>query len=449
MTRKVTAALIGFLILNQLIIPKGLTENDISSEDLNCRNCNIILITIETLRADHVGCYGYKRNTTPNLDKIAGEGFRFINAYSSAPATMPAIATIMNNIMYSNNDDSKEMNRRFLKGSPTLPEILKSKGYLTAIFSNHPFYNGPNYYTYQKKFDEKITFSINENSVTDHLLANKIIKWLEENHQKKFFFWAHFYDPHYNYNPLPEYESLFGFSWDSCGKIFNGINVMQMDYDDTPLNSREMDCLVSLYDAEVYHTDKQVGRVLREVERLGIGDKTLVIITSDHGEEFRERGKLLHEKTLYNELLHVPLIIKVPQKEPKVISREIGTRDIFEIITNIDQPEMADYGRPVISRTYHGLHESGKPNEFAIVQQGMKYMFNPTSGEKKIFNLLKDPQEKQNVIGDMQLKEVKKDIMSKMNDWIANNKIKGDPNFIFPKEENGELDILRSLGYMQ
>ncbi len=208
----------------------------IAVKDYNLRKGpNIILISIDTLRADHLSCYGYEKKTTPNIDKFANDSIFFENAYSQWPTTVPAINSIMTGCLPS-NETGKDLRSYFCEKT-YLAEILNNRMYSTAAFTDHSVLGthigkkwgkSNSWHIIRKGFKTFLNLGKGVWDVTSHILTKKTIDWLENNYKSKFFLWVHYFDPHKNYIPLPEYEALFGYSKNDCGRIYNPIGIPEV-----------------------------------------------------------------------------------------------------------------------------------------------------------------------------------------------------------------------------
>lgn len=412
------------------------------------KGSNVILISIDTLRADHLGCYGYEKNTTPNIDEFSKNAFLFENAYSPAPLTTLALRSIMTGRLISN--DNKNDIISYYNDATFLAEILSERGYLTVGFVDHRGL-GHHRLTLSKGFNSFHNFAKDHMSVTSHILTENVINWLERNHKNKFFLWVHYFDPHFNYNPLPEYEELFGFSKEDCGRIYNGIDIEKIRKIEHDLTKKEVECLISLYDAEIFYTDKYIGKLLGKIKDLNLETNTVIIITADHGEEFRERTRIGHEMTLYNELIHVPLIIKMPNQAPAKIKENISTKEIFNILSNLDSNKSIKFDENIISRTYHYYkNHRTEPNDFTIISKNYKYIYNPKTKKEEFYNLQEDIEEKNNLIMNAGSADKKQELKQELISWINKNDIKVKEPTKKALENEKELNLkLRSLGYLQ
>ena len=233
-----------------------------SPPEVNSSDFNIILISIDTLRADHMSCYGYSRSTTPNIDKLAKESIFFENAYSQAPSTVPALRAIMTGGVNSQEDKNAIIS--YYSNATFLAEILQGQKYKTAAFTDHyalgnkneeHSFNVYHAHTLTQGFDSFENYGKDVKGVTSHFVTKNAISWLENNNKDKFFLWLHYFDPHFDYNPLAEYAELFGFPKEGCGRIYLGLEHKKMVKIQDDLTQHELDCIIRLYDAEIFYTD--------------------------------------------------------------------------------------------------------------------------------------------------------------------------------------------------
>ncbi len=283
---------------------------------------NVILITVDTLRADHLGAYGYARNTSPNLDRFAKEGILFRYAFSHAPSTNPSFSSIMTS-HYPH--ETKVFSNFYLlpPGAVTMAEILKANGYHTAAINSHQsLRRGSGFEQGFDEYDDRLEDLVlgrQERIAPKTTLA--AIKWLEDNYTKKFFLWVHYNDPHGPYTPPPPYNTMF-IEPSTLGKRTLPIG----DADDGKISlyqqlgdHRDPEYYIAQYDGEIRFFDLAFGDLMKKIRELGLFDNSMLIFTSDHGESMGERNVYFsHGQFLYNEQIHVPLILRVPGQSPEV-----------------------------------------------------------------------------------------------------------------------------------
>ena len=325
--------LLAFYTYKQQSKPK--LEPSFSLESLNCTDCNIILIGIDTLGTNHMSVYGYERKTTPFMDELAKKSIKFNNHYSQIPYTPPSFWSIMtglyphtHNLPKADNifPNPEEVNEpsifedvdriRAEKIDPNLavlPRVLKKNGYKTkGIISFLNLYSLESVFDNFEFFDEETESSTGE---AFYQTTNQAIDWLEKNNDQKFFMFLHYWDTHQPYTPVKEFD------------IF------------TPDDSNDrFQSNAAKYDGEVLFVDHKIEILFDKLEELKLNENTIVIITSDHGEQFGEKncGYFLkeaeqcefHSISLYEEEIHTPLIIYLPHNQ--------GAKEIDQISQSID-----------------------------------------------------------------------------------------------------------------
>jgi arylsulfatase A-like enzyme len=259
----ITAVALYFLISGRFL-PKGqksLAEVKKLLGDIDTKDFNVLLFTLDTTRADHLGCYGYSRVETPNIDSLAGEGFLFKNATSQAPLTLPSHSSIFTGTypLYHSVRD----NGGFYLGADktTLAKVLQGAGWATSAFvaafvldSRWGLNQGFDYYYDNFDFAKYKTISLDSVQREGGEVVKAFFDWFSTNSQKKFFSWLHFYDPHTPYEPPEPYKSKYGVRpW-------------------------------GLYDGEIAYVDTLVGKVVDELKKKDLLKKTIIIIVGDHGE---------------------------------------------------------------------------------------------------------------------------------------------------------------------
>ncbi len=267
---------------------------------------NVILIGIDTLRADHLMCYGYKRDTSPGMDKLAKESIQFSQCLSHIPATTPSFASLLTSKrplshgVLDNNYEGYKLDNKHI----TLAEILKNAGYKTAAFvSGSTLKKNANLTQGFDKYDDKFA-GLEQNAES---VSVKVIKWLEKNKKRKFFLFIHYFDPHGKYNAPPPYNNSFVFSSETH------------DAEKIPSYQKHDDIsdpsfYIAQYDGEIRYTDYHIDKLIDKIYELNLNDATLMILTSDHGETMSEHEWWFdHGSFVYEEQIHVPLLFWYPR----------------------------------------------------------------------------------------------------------------------------------------
>lgn len=303
---------------------------------------NVLLISIDTLRPDHLKCYGYQRSTSPNLDRLAAEGVLYENHISSTSWTLPAHAALFTALADSVHG-CIETNRKLHQNFVTLAEVFAGAGYKTVGFFSGPYLHpafglgqGFAYYknctSYAKSIDdepaEKWAMDAGVMRQSHHDITNPIVysaykKWLDKNKNSGFFMFVHLWDAHFDFIPPPPYDKMFdpNYTGSISGKDF---------FFDRRINAgmpeRDLRHIIALYDGEIAWTDYHVGKMINDLKEAGLLEKTIIAVTSDHGTEFFEHGDKAHRKTLFDEVIRIPLIIRYPAILPAGVRVHAQTR---------------------------------------------------------------------------------------------------------------------------
>jgi arylsulfatase A-like enzyme len=268
-----------------------------------CPDCNIVLISVDTLRADHVGAYGYGRPVTPNIDALAQRGVLFENAIAQSSWTRPAHMSIFTGLHPREHGFVSIRDVRTLESEvPTLASVLKDHGWATAAFTGG--INMAASFGFGSGFE---VYRHNGRSFRDNFEDARF--WLDRHQHGKFFLFYHGYDAHTPYRGDPIDRSALGLAKQPRASMKKACGKRRP--------SRLMTAYVNEYDAAVRRADRYVGKFLAELERRGLAGRTIVVLLSDHGEEFLEHGRCFHISTLYREVLHVPLIVAAPGYAPR------------------------------------------------------------------------------------------------------------------------------------
>ena len=259
---------------------------------------NVLFLTIDSLRPDHLSCYGYYRKTSPNIDKIASEGVVFFNAWANSGWTSPSLVSIFT-AMFPTSHGVEVRGRVFSPRLTTPVEVLAEAGWRT----------------YAKHWTGDTIGNLGF-----HEWNKDIFTFLEEKKDEKWFAWFHLRGPHLPYNPPPKYSKLFvGKLTADVQKIRSILSkpIVFKEKEKLELTEEEKQFVIALYDAEIRAQDEFLGKIIQKLKELELWRKTIIVITSDHGEELFEHGWVGHASTsrqssLYNEIVRIPLIIRIP-----------------------------------------------------------------------------------------------------------------------------------------
>src|SRR5690348_13603726 len=289
---------------------------------------NVLLITVDTLRADHLSCYGYARQTSPYIDGLAREGTRFSRAYTSIPLTGPAhISLFTGRYPQENGVRRNGVAPPDDRALVTLPQILRGHGYQTGAFiSSWPLLGRLTHLDrYFRTYDESLTrsYQIFNSSRYAEDVTPPALKWLHKhaNKKKPFFLWVHYFDPHEPYVFRADFEAP---------KVDKG-------HPDEPLQDSEMRERVRSYDSEIYYTDHNVGKLLQALDDMHIKDSTMVVLVADHGESLGQHGYVGHGRYVYEGIIHIPFIIRYPGhvRAGQVIDTPVSIIDVTPTIVDL------------------------------------------------------------------------------------------------------------------
>jgi arylsulfatase A-like enzyme len=278
---------------------------------------NIVLIVMDTLRTDRLSCYGQPLATTPALDRLAARGILYEQAYATASWTWPSTASILTGISPAAHGVVDDFACHLSSGLETLAEALASRGYVTGAFSCNPLI-GPN--THFDQGFETMDASAFAFRKSDVMLPG-IVSWLRDQAPYRFFLYLHLVDPHMPHAATPQARALVG-GEEPAGfteqLAASYVSKLEAGEGHTPEGESRPERVIppehqrwleQSYTASVATCDEYVGRVLDELTALGLDENTLIAFTSDHGEEFLDHGLLAHGQSVYEELVHVPLIL--------------------------------------------------------------------------------------------------------------------------------------------
>jgi arylsulfatase A-like enzyme len=275
---------------------------------------NVILISIDTLRADHLGCYGYERDTSPNIDSLATESALFFNAYATSPWTLPSHVSILTSLFgvhHQVNNEHEKMDLSLI----TLADVFRKNSFFCSAFTGGAYVSSA--YGFSKGFDI-YEESLRPFSMQDSVerIYRDVSKWLDRNKDKNFFLFIHTYQPHNPYASPHPYNTMFldnNAKWERIN-LMGYLGRKRGIFKSLPEEERQN--IISLYDAEIRYTDEELIRpLLEDLREMGLYEQTMIVFTSDHGEEFYEHKGWEHGHSLYDELLKVPLIIKFPESK--------------------------------------------------------------------------------------------------------------------------------------
>ena len=392
---------------------------------------NVVLIVIDTLRLDHVGCYGYRRPTTPHIDALAREGVLFDNPVSQAPWTGASVASLLTGLHPSvhgldagarwdtplGSDELPFVVQRTLHPSTrTLTEVLRAHGYCTAGFVSNVYLNAA--FGFARGFDVyeddhadysgDVFLYKRRGDETNHRVA----RWLQTGPPEPFFLLVHYNDPHWPYDPPRPHgaEWVAGYR----GPLTPAGTAVVAESEGRPVRDLDPESLayiVGLYDGEVHFADATVGALLERLRQTALSRPVLTVLTADHGEEFLDHGSMSHGYTLYDEQLRVPLVMHFPGRLPAGRVRpQVRLIDVMPTVLDLAGlgSAAADTQGVSLVALARGQSSRGSGDAFSEAPlrgtlrsvrtpPGWKLVEDVGRGRSLLFDLVRDPRERTNV----------------------------------------------------
>jgi len=418
---------------------------------------DIVLVTVDTLRADRLSIYGYELETTPFLDGFLGEGVLFRDARTVEPLTGPAFASLFTSL-HPHQHGGTRNGLRMRDGLASLPRILARRGYTTAGFiSNWTLRDelsgiGAHFEIYREILTKKRWFGLAKSEATAEDVTTEMLEWLDEAGEpagrKPLFLWVHYVEPHAPYKLHDEFADRLGF--EQVG---------------TFSNSRK-------YDTEVAHIDDHLGKMLGSVFEVLDREKTLTVFLSDHGESLGEHGYWGHGRHLYEPTLHIPMGLQWPARiDAQEVTSAASILDLAPTLLGLiglpQPPGLAGFdwspvltggaAEPTGRTTYHQTHRSSvEPSEesdrlrrkglleVGTYKDGTKEICRPVKGRRWVFDLEADRAEKASLV------ELGSACSEATGAWLERVRAGLEASDDLPPPELGEedLDQLRALGYI-
>ncbi len=412
---------------------------------------NVVVVTFDTTRADHIGSYGNDRIRTPTVDGLAAEGVLFEHAMSPVPITLPSHSSLMTGKVPFAHGVRDNGLFQLGEEQTTLAEILRQAGYRTAAaVGSFPLLGNTGINQGFEFFDDHLTAEYEdiygtrvfpkEDLFFDERRAARVneavLPWLEEQHDKPFFLWVHYFDPHLPHEPPPPFDQL---------------------YAHEP------------YDGEIAYSDESLGTLLDHLRRLGVYDRTLVVFTSDHGEGRGEHDESTHSMLVYNATLHVPLIIKPPtdsadwQGGGLRVTPRVGTVDVLPTVLDVlglgipediqgrsllpllgDTASSSDgtSRQPIYAETLSPRITRNWGEQRALFIDDFKYIHGP---RQELYDLAKDPREVNNLLA--REPHLASAMKKELADYLVEHTVAGLDSSVTVDDETARR--LQALGYLQ
>ncbi len=442
--------LAAFVLSAALFLSIGCTEESKPAQP------NLLLISIDTLRADHLGSWGYEHDTSPFLDELAANGLHFSHAFVNTHGTPPSHTTMLTSLYQESHrvgmrpSRHEKRNDSVPEGLVMVQEMLRDAGYRTAAVTDGGYMSKT--FGFHQGFD---FFDDDGDGIAGG--SRKMLDWLraqkEEEEQRPVFGLLHTYEVHSPYDPPEEYRDLFG-TYES-DLVPTNENLTPIQDDASHLSEEDFASLRALYDGEIRYTDDVLRSFFEELETLGFFDGVgggLVIITSDHGEEFGDHGGLLHRVSLYEELIHVPLIVYGRTRGSETIDQLVSLVDItptFLAAAGLETtPLMAgrdlrslppEYGEEIFTQ-YTDLRYAIRTRQWKLIEW-------PKAKRLELYDLIADPEE-QNDLSEENA-GVARRLRGRLHEWRKSCPTLDDLTAKDVELSAEETQRLRDLGYLQ
>lgn len=406
---------------------------------------NVFLIVIDTLRADHLSAYGYERETSPHLDRLASEGTLYERTIADAPWTLPSHASLFTGLFVRDHDTQSNhltLDERY----ETLAERLTAAGYHTGGFSNNVWTNPTSgleqgFQTFEELWREQpsrgegISRDVPTEDMGADLANRKIFSWLDGlEDDEPFFVFINYFEPHLPYRPTEPFDDDFlpeGIDEGTVRRLRSFYSPREYGYilhvPWMKVSDRDLQVLTSLYDGEIAYVDSKIGELVAGLRKRGLADDTVLVITSDHGEHLGEHHMLGHKFSVYEPLLHVPLIVWGPGHIPagRRVATPVQSHRIYGTVLDLaglrDPERPSDRPLPVEDEESPGFTFSqlAYPKIFLDVAKrkipgcktdaferaldtvrGPQYkLISGSDGSEELYDLQEDPGETKNLAG--------------------------------------------------
>ncbi len=430
--RRTRIAAVAWLLI-ALAPAAACRRREATGEDAGGR-FNLLLITLDTTRADRLGCYGDARAATPNLDRLAREGVRFERAYTSAPLTLPAHASLMTGRGPQAHQVRNNGTYVLRPEEATLAEELKRAGFSTAALIaayvlEARFGLAQGFDRYDDALDKPQGYTTFRSEIPADRVLGKFRRWLDGARAAPFFCWVHFYDPHSPYAPPASHRQR------AAGDPYRG---------------------------EIAFMDETIGRMLDDLRERGLLENTLVVAAGDHGEGFEEHGEREHGVFCYEEALRVPLIFRLPRlfAGGRALAAPVGLIDVLPTVLDLCRLPLPAgvQGRslapllrsgkpdgappPLYFESLYGMEEMGWAPLSGLLSGSWKYISLP---RPELYDLAADPQERNNLY--LPRNAQAKRLAQELDDLLSRT-VPAGASALRMKQTRADQARLRALGYL-
>jgi arylsulfatase A-like enzyme len=411
---------------------------------------HIFIISADALRADHLSCYGYPRPTSPNIDRFAKDSILFENAISQAAGTLGSTSSLFTSLypsVHKTNFDNEKLSARI----PTLPEIARTHGYNTGGFVQNEFLSPA--HGLSRGF---LCYRYDNFDAGTFRRLTAMFNWLGTIHNSPAFVFFHILNPHSPYNPPEQFARIFNARKSLLAS--SNQKLIEVNEKRIQLSPADRAQLISLYDAEIRYLDSAFGKFIERLKQLGMYDNSIIAFLSDHGEAFQEHGRLLHGSQLYEPMIHIPLIIKLPARYKRAnvrIRENVQTIDVMPTVLEVAKLSIP---KPIQGKSLLSLmtgDEKGSRNVFSenlswgllcIKKNQFKYIHSDYAKEE-LFDLNADPQESRDLSAERA--DLIQTFREERNRFLKEQRKYGVARGERIQLDENQTEELKALGYVQ
>jgi arylsulfatase A-like enzyme len=413
----------------------------------------VVLVSIDTLRPDHLGCYGYSRPTSPEIDAFRRDAVLLREVIAQAPSTLASHASLLTSLRPLHHGASVAEGSALRPGVETLPEVLRQAGFATASWNGggqlHRDWGLDRGFEIYVSATDSSTAEVGEDTLAEQV--EKARPWLEHLEGRPFFLFLHTYEVHHPYTPplalLRRIEPSYH------GRLPDSISIRLLEKINSgvrPLRPGDLEHIVAAYDAGILSADGAFGDLIRLLKKLGRYDSATIVFFSDHGEAFGERGKVgWHGDTLYDEQIRIPLVVKLPAERLAGTTVESQVREIDvapTLLSILGLPVPTGFSGSVIDLAGGAADHppwatasiDGNPRSVAIRTREWKWY------EGRLYDLRRDPGETRDVAARQPGPD--RDLAARLGAILESREV-APPTSVAPSEEAKEQ--LRALGYVE
>lgn len=440
---------------------------------------NVVIVVLDTTRADALSSYGNPRPTTPNLDRLATEGVRFERAYATDFWTLPSHASLFTGRYPSDHGATSETNR-LAERADTLAERLRRAGYRTGAFVNNAWLSPER--GFSQGFDTYVEAwragHAGSSAQTDRAVVQQALAWTAQTPGEPFLLFLNLLTPHLPYSPDPRVQVELSSELrplDRMGRLKKIVGMWSHLAGAQTLDALDLEILRELYDAEVAMTDALVGKLLEGLRDQGLLDETLLIVTSDHGENIGEHGMIDHLLSMYETTLRIPLIVRYPRRfaPGSVDDTLVSLVDIFPTVLDIcgladeipkgigrsladaEQPAptylVAENDRPLhavslMKRAFPEFDTAAIDRRMRMLRTERYKLIWYEGGDVELYDLVADPDELEDLAATRP--ELREELTADLRAWMSRRETRARPDS-FESQDAEALDQLRALGYVE